>query len=136
MQYSLNKDLQHLKMTPANIMDINSRLPWFAEQAGRRSISLYPSEMEDAHKLLKITKSECLDIWIRLPRTQMAKIMVQYGRFSCSSWKESVRSFGRTIKGKAIWENAIEAWNEESSKFGMSFVHREKDYSYLCMCMT
>ena len=24
--------------------------------------------MEDAHKLLKIQKSECPDIWIRLPR--------------------------------------------------------------------
>ena len=25
-------------------------------------------KMEDAHKLLKIPKSECPDIWIRLPR--------------------------------------------------------------------
>ena len=44
--------------------------------SSRRSISLYPSEMEDANKLLKIPISECPDIWIRLP--QMAKIMVQY----------------------------------------------------------
>ena len=35
--------------------------------------------MEDVHTLLKIPKSECPDIWIRLPR-QMAKIIVQYGR--------------------------------------------------------
>ena len=36
--------------------------------------------------------------------------MVQYGRSSRSSWTESVRSsFGRTIMGKAIWENPIKA---------------------------
>ena len=29
---------------------------------------LKPSKMEDARKLLKIPKSECPDIWIRLPR--------------------------------------------------------------------
>ena len=37
--------------------------------------------------------------------------MVQYGRPSCSFWAESIRSsFGRTILGKAIWENLIETW--------------------------
>ena len=29
--------------------------------------------MEDAHKLLKIPKSECPDIWIRLPRHKWPK---------------------------------------------------------------
>ena len=33
--------------------------------------------------------------------TQMAKIMVHYGRSSCSSWAKSVRSFvNRTVMGK------------------------------------
>ena len=60
--------------------------------------------------------------------TLMAKIMVQYGRPSRSSWKEFVRSsFGRTIVGKAIWENSIETWLGENSKLGEClFVHREK----------
>ena len=49
------------------------------------SICLYPGKMEDAPKLLKIPKSECPDMWIRLPRHKMAKIMVQYGRPSRSS---------------------------------------------------
>ena len=41
--------------------------------------------------------------------TQMAWIIFQYGRPSRSSWAESVRSsFGRTVVGKAIWENPIE----------------------------
>ena len=33
MQYSLNKDLQHLRMTAAKIMDIISRLPGCDGQA-------------------------------------------------------------------------------------------------------
>ena len=41
--------------------------------------------MEDAHKLLKIPKSECPDIWIRLPKHKWPKIMVQYGESSRSS---------------------------------------------------
>ena len=36
--------------------------------------------------------------------------MVQYGRRSRSSWMQSVRSsFGRTVMGKAIWENPLAA---------------------------
>ena len=38
-----------------------------------RSICLYPVKMEDAHKLLKIPKSQCPDIWIRLPRHKWPK---------------------------------------------------------------
>ena len=43
-------------------------------------------KMEDVHKLLKIQKSECPDIWIRLPRHKwLESCMVQYGRPSRSS---------------------------------------------------
>ena len=34
---------------------------------------LKPRKMEDASKLLKIPKSECPDIWIRLPRRKWPK---------------------------------------------------------------
>ena len=37
------------------------------------SICLNPGKMEDAPKLLKIPKSECPDIWIRLPRHKWLK---------------------------------------------------------------
>ena len=57
----------------------------------------------------------------------MAKIMVQYGSPSRSSWKEFIRSsFGRTIVGKAIWENPIETWMGEIPNWECLFVHREK----------
>ena len=54
--------------------------------------------------------------------TQMAWIMVQYGRPSRSSWAESLwSSFGTTIMGKAIWENPIQARLGESFQLGILF---------------
>ena len=55
-------------MTAAKIMDIISRLPGFDGQAADAVSAYTRVKMEDAHKLLKIPKSECPDIWIRLPR--------------------------------------------------------------------
>ena len=91
------------QMTAAKIMDIISRLPGCDGQAANAVSAYTQVKMEDAHKLLKIPKSECPDIWIRLPRHKWPKIMVQYGTPSRFSWKEFVRSsFSRTIVGKAI----------------------------------
>ena len=55
------------QMTAAKVMDIISRLPWCAGQAADAVSSYTHVKMEDAPKLLKIPKSECPDIWIRLP---------------------------------------------------------------------
>ena len=61
--------------------------------------------------------------------------MVQYGRPSRSSWTQSVwSSFGRTIMGKAIWEDPIEAWLGESSKLGMSLCTSSKRIILICVC--
>ena len=73
------------EMTAAKIMDIISRLLGCDGQAADAVSAYTQVKMEEAHKLLKIPKSECPDIWIRLPRHKMAKIMVQYGRPSRSS---------------------------------------------------
>ena len=57
----------------------------------------------------------------------MAKIMVQYGRSSRSSWAESVRSsFSRTVTGKAIWEILLQHGWEKIPNWECLFVHREK----------
>ena len=60
------------QMTAAKVMDILSRLPGCAGQAAD-AISAYTQvKMEDFPSLFKkIPKSECPDIWIRLPKTQM-----------------------------------------------------------------
>ena len=56
------------QMTAAKIMDIISRLPGFDGQAANAVSAYTQIKMEDAHKILKIPKSECPDSWIRLPR--------------------------------------------------------------------
>ena len=59
-------------MTAAKVMDIISRLPGCDGQAADAVSANTQVKMEDAHKLLNIPKSECPDIWIRLPRHKMA----------------------------------------------------------------
>ena len=53
------------QMTAAKVMDIISRLPGCDGQAADAVSAYTQVKMEDA---LKIPKSECPDIWIRLPR--------------------------------------------------------------------
>ena len=55
-------------MTAEKMMDIISRLLGCDGQAADAVSAYTQVKMEDAHKLLKIPKSECPDIWIRLPR--------------------------------------------------------------------
>ena len=61
------------QMTSAKIMDIISRLPGCDGQAADAVSANTQVKMEGAHKLLKIPKSECPDIWIRLPRHKWPK---------------------------------------------------------------
>ena len=56
------------QMTSAKVLDVISRLPGCAGQAADAISACTQVEMEDAHKLLKIPKSECPDIWIHLPK--------------------------------------------------------------------
>ena len=61
------------QMTAANVMDVIARLPDCDGQAAD-AISAYTQvKMEDAQKLLKIPKSECPDVWIRLPEHKWSK---------------------------------------------------------------
>ena len=56
-------------------MEIISRLPGCDGQAPDAVSAFSQVKMEDAHKLLKNRKSECPNIWIRLPRHKLASIM-------------------------------------------------------------
>ena len=71
--------------TAAKVMDIISRLPGCAGQAADAVSAYTRVKMEDAPKFIEnsqIGMSRHLD---SSTTTQMAKIMVQYGRPSCSS---------------------------------------------------
>ena len=92
------------QMTAAKVMDIISKLPGCDGQAAD-AISAYTQvKMEDAHKLLKIPKSECPDIWIRLPRHKLPK--------SWSSMEDPVVTLERNLYGHPLagllWERQFE----------------------------
>ena len=57
----------------SSVMDIRSRLLGCAGQAADAVSAYTQVKMEDAHKLLKIPKSECPDMWIRLPKHKWPK---------------------------------------------------------------
>ena len=115
------------QMTAAKFMDIISRLPGCAGQAADAVSAYTQVKMDDAPTLLKIPKSECPDIWMRLPKHKMAQIMVQYRRPSRSSWAKSVRSFsGRTTVGTTMWESSIGTRLGKVSLWECLFVHRAR----------
>ena len=83
--------------------------------------------MEDAPKLLKIPKSECPDIWIRLPRHKWPQ--------SWSSMEDPVVPLERNLYGHPLvgllWDRQFEkilleyGW-EKVSNWDCLFVHRDK----------
>ena len=115
------------QMTAAKIMNIISRLPGCDGQAADAVSAYTQVKMEDAHKLLKIPKSECPDIWIRPPRHKWPK--------SWSSMEDPVVPLERNLYGHPLagllWERQFEnillkiVWKKVSNCECL-FVHREK----------
>ena len=79
------------QVTAAKVLDIISRLPGCAGQAADEVSAYTQVKMEDAPTLMKIPKSECPDIWIRLPRHKWPK--------SWSSMKDPVVPLERNMYG-------------------------------------
>ena len=118
-------------------MDIISRLPGCDGQAADAVSAYTQVKMEDAHKLLKIPKSECPDIWIRLPKHKWPK--------SWSSMEDPVVPLERKLYGPLLagllWERQFEkvlsehGW--EKVPIGNAYSYTvKKDDSYLLMWMT
>ena len=82
------------QMTAAKVMDIISSLPGCDGQAADAVSAYTQVKMEDAHKLKKIPKSECPDIWIRLPRHKWPK--------SWSSMEDPVVPLERNLYGHPL----------------------------------
>ena len=114
-------------MTAAKVMDIISRLLGCDGQAADAVSAYTQVKMEDAHKLLKIPKSECPDIWIRLPRHKWPKPWF--------SMEDPVVLLERNLYGHPLagllWERQFEkvllkhGW-ENIPNWECLFVHREK----------
>ena len=115
------------QLTAAKVMDIISRLPGCDGQAADAVSAYTQVKMEDAPKILKIPKSEFLDIWIRLPRHTWPK--------SWSSMEDPVVPLERNLYGHPLaglpWERKLEkillknGW-EKIPNWECLFVHREK----------
>ena len=115
------------QMTAAKVMDIISRLPGCAGQAADAVSAYTQVKMEDAPKLLKIPKSECPDIWIRLPRHKWPK--------SRSSMEDPIVPLERYLYGRPsaglVWARQFEkillkhGW-EKVPNWECLFVHCEK----------
>ena len=135
MQYLQNKDHQHHKWLQQKVMVIISRLPGCAGQAADVASAYTHVKMEDAHKLLKIPKSECPDIWIRLPRNKWPK--------SWSSMEDPVVPLERNLYGHPLagllWERQFEkfllkyGW-EKVSKLGMLIRTPWERIILICVC--
>ena len=123
------------QMTAAKIMDIISRLPGCDGKAADAVSAFTQVKMEDAHKLLKIPKSECPDTWIRLPRHERPK--------SWSSIEDPVVLLERNLYGHPLagllWERQFEkillkhGW-EKIPNWECLFVHSEKRIILICVC--
>ena len=108
-------------------MDIISRLPGCSGQAAKTQV-----KRKDAPTLLKIPKSECPDIWIRLPRHKLPT--------SWSSAEDSVVPLERNLYGHPLagllWERQFEKvllehdWGKVPN-WERLFANGEKDYSCL-----
>ena len=108
------------QMTAAKVMDTISRLPGCAGQAADAVSAYTQVKMEDAPKLLKIPKSECPDIWIRLTRHKWPK--------SWSSVEDPVVPLERNLYGHLL---AGLLWKRQFEKFQLKYV-REKVSNWEC----
>ena len=124
-------------MTAAKNHGYHLQIARFRWTSSRRSIGLYPSENGRCSQIIENSKSECPDIWIRLPRHKWPK--------SWSSMEDPVVPLERNLYGHPLagllWETQFEkilvkhGW-EKNPNWECLFVHRKKDYSYRCMWMT
>ena len=100
---------------------------WLRRTSRRRSISLHPGQNGRCTNFLKNSKVRMPRYFDTSTKTEMAEIMVQYGRPSCSSWMESVRSpLGRTSVGNTIWKSSTEIRLGKIPVWECSIVNREK----------
>ena len=98
------------------------KITWMRRTSSWCSICLHPQIVVPGHLDSSTT-------------TQVAEILVQYGRPSRSSWAKSVwSSFSRTVVGTAMRENSIGARLGESSKLRMLICASWKRIILVCKC--
>ena len=124
-------------MTAAKVMDVIARLLDCDRQAAD-AISAYTQvKMEDEQKRLKIPKSECPDVWTRLPKHKRPKSW-EYIENPVVFLERKI--FGHLLAG-LLWERQfekalMELGCEKVPNCECFFVHRKQNYSYRSLWMT
>ena len=109
------------QMTAAKVTDVIARLPWCAGQAADVVYAYTQVKMECAPKLLNILKSECPDIWTRLPLHKWPK--------SCSKIEDRVvpperNLCGHPLAGASCGKDDLRrfCWNFDAKKYSIGNV--------------
>ena len=103
--------------------------------SSRRSIRLYSGQYGRCIKVFENSKVRMSRYLDTCTKTQMAKIMVQHGTPSRSSWAKSVQSsVDKPVMGKALRESSIRTRLGESSKLGMLICKLTKRTILVCVC--
>ena len=127
------------QMTAAKVMDIISRLPGCSGQAADAVSAETQVKMEDASTLFKNSKVRMSRHLDTSTEAQKAKIMVQYGRPSCSSRKESGKVALSTEREDysyqcmwtiSNWQARHKTWNR-LGKFSWKTSTRENQHHFL-----
>ena len=91
-------------MTAAKVMDVIARPPDCDGQAADAVSACTQVKLEDAPRLLNIPKSECPDVWIRLPQHKWPK--------SWGTIEDPVVALERNLYGRPLtelpWERQFE----------------------------
>ena len=121
------------QMTAAKVMDVTARVSGCAGQAADAVSPYTQVKMEDAPSSLKISKSECPDIWIRLPKHKWPK--------SWSSMEDPVVPLEICtviLLARQLWEKQLDnvllehGWDKVPS-WKHLFVNREKRTILVCV---
>ena len=123
------------QVTAAKSHGYHIQIAWLRWTSSGRSICLYTGKNGRCSQIIENSHIGMSRRLHSSTTTQMAKIIVRYGRSSRSSWAESVwSSFGRTVMGKAFWENPIEGRLGEDFQLGMCLRTTWKRIILICVC--
>ena len=123
------------QMTAAKRMDVIAILPFCDGQAAGAVSAKTRVKLEDAPRLLKIPKTECPDVWTRLPRNRWPK--------SWESIEDPVVPLERNLYGHPLagllWEKTvrrsfIRTWMGESSELGMCVLSAKTRVISVSLC--
>ena len=130
-------------MTAAKVMDIISRLPGCDGQAADAVSTFTQVKMEDSPpKLLKFSKSECPDIWIRPQRHKWPKSWASmedpvvplernlYGHpLAGLLWKRQFEKILlQSTVGEKVWELGMCCWSTEQKDYSLSVYVEKKNW--------